>query len=128
MTATKITPKRSEVPVEMTWDLTHIYPTTEAWEAEFSALEAQIPAFAAFVGTLNNSKKLLECLTLRDETGAIIGKLGSWASLKNAEDTTNPQSQARNDRMSGLYSRRAAATSLDSARNPDDSRPTIWRA
>ena len=110
MTSTAITPKRSEVPVEMTWDLTHIYPTTEAWETEFSALEAQIPAFAAFVGTLNNSQKLLECLTLRDQTGAIIGKLGSWASLKNAEDTTNPQSQARNDRMSGLYSRRAAAT------------------
>ena len=112
MTATATTPKRSEVPVEMTWDLTHIYFSPDDWEAEFSALEAQIPAFTAFVGTLNNSKKLLECLTLRDQTGQIIGKLGSWASLKNAEDTTNPQSQARNDRMSGLYSRRAAATSF----------------
>ena len=94
----------------MTWNLTHIYPSPDEWEAEWSALEAQIPQFSAFVGTLDKPKTLLECLKLRDETGEIIGKLGSWASLKKSEDTANPQAQARDDRMKGLYSRRAAAT------------------
>ena len=112
MNATKITPKRSDVPVEMTWDLTHIYASPENWEAEFSALESQLPAFAAFQGTLDKPATLLECLTLRDETGKIIGKLGSWASLKRSEDTANPRSQARYDRLSGLGTRRAAATSF----------------
>ena len=112
MTATKTLPKRSEVPVEMTWDLTHIYPDADSWEAEFSALESQLPAFAAFVGTLDKPSTLLECLTLRDETGKIISKLYSWASLKKSEDNANAQAQGRHDRISGLYSRRAAATSF----------------
>ena len=112
MTATKTLPKRSQVPVEMTWDLTHIYPDANAWEAEFSALESQLPAFAAFQGTLDKPSTLLECLTLRDETGKIISKLYSWASLKKSEDNANAEAQARHDRISGLYSRRAAATSF----------------
>ena len=96
----------------MTWDLTHIYADPAAWETEFSALEAQLPAFAAFVGTLDKPQTLLECLTLRDETGQIISKLYSWASLKKSEDNADPDAQGRYDRISGLYSRRAAATSF----------------
>ena len=112
MTETKTLPKRDQIPTEMTWDLTHIYPDADAWEAEFKALETQLPAFAAFAGTLDKPATLLECLTLRDETGKIISKLYSWASLKKSEDNADPQAQARHDRISGLYARRAAATSF----------------
>ena len=111
MTATKTTLKRSQVPVEMTWDLTHIYDSPTDWETEFDALESQLLAFDAFKNTLNQAAKLLECLTLRDETGKIISKMYSWASLNKAQDNADAQSQARFERISGLYSRRAAATS-----------------
>ena len=111
MTETKTLPKRSQVPVEMTWDLTHIYASPDAWEAEFRNLESQLPAFEAFKGTLNQAARLLECLTMRDETGKIISKLYSWASLSKSGDNADPQAQARFERISGLYSRRAAATS-----------------
>ena len=110
--AAKTPLQRSQVPVEMTWDLTHIYASPDAWEAEFSALEAQLPAFAAFAGTLDKAATLLECLTLRDETGKIISKLYSWASLKKSENNADPQAQSRYDRIAGLYSRRAAATAF----------------
>ena len=112
MTETKTLPKRSDVPVEMTWDLTHIYDSPADWETEFNALENQLPDFDAFKGTLNQAKKLLECLTLRDETGKIISKLYSWASLSKSGDNADPDAQARFERISGLYSRRAAATSF----------------
>ncbi len=112
MTETQTLPKRSDVPVEMTWDLTHIYDSPAAWETEFNALESQLPAFDAFKGTLNQAATLLECLTLRDETGKIISKLYSWASLSKAGDNADPDAQARFERISGLYSRRAAATSF----------------
>ena len=111
MTATKALLKRSEVPVEMTWDLTHIYASAAEWETEFAQLESQLPAFDAFKDKLNTAATLLECLTLRDETGKIISKMYSWASLNKAQDNANAESQARFDRISGLYSRRAAATS-----------------
>ena len=109
---TKTTPKRHELPVEMTWDLTHIYASPEAWEADYSALETQLPAFQAFVGTLDKPATLLECLTLRDETGKTISKMYSWASLKKSEDNADPQAQGRYDRITGLYSRRSAATAF----------------
>ncbi len=112
MTETKTLPKRSEIPVEMTWDLTHIYPSPDEWETEFSALESQLPDFEAFKGTLNQAARLLECLTLRDETGKIISKMYSWASLSKSGDNANSEAQARFERISGLYSRRAAATSF----------------
>ena len=112
MTETKTLPKRSDVPVEMTWDLTHIYDSPESWETEFNALESELPAFDAFKGTLNQAARLLECLTLRDETGVIISKLYSWASLSKSQNNADPDAQARFERISGLYSRRAAATSF----------------
>ncbi len=108
----KTTPKRSEVPVEMTWDLTLIYPSVEEWEADFARLETGLPAFAAFSGHLDHATTLLQCLKMRDETGAQIGKLYSWASLSKSGDNADPEAQARHDRIVGLYSRRAAATSF----------------
>ncbi|BCM90460.1 oligoendopeptidase F, plasmid [Abditibacteriota bacterium] len=112
LSSAKNTPKRSEVPVEMTWDLTLVYPSVEEWETDFARLEAQLPAFAAFSGQLDHASTLLECLKMRDETGAQIGKLYSWASLSKAGDNADPEAQARYDRIVGLYSRRAAMTSF----------------
>ncbi len=109
---TQTTPKRSEVPVEMTWDLTLVYPNEEVWEADFERIEATLPDFAKFSGNLDNAQTLLECLKMRDESGAQIGKLGSYASLSKAGDNANSDAQARYDRINGLYSRRAAATSF----------------
>ena len=106
------TPKRSEVPVEMTWDLTLVYPDVQAWEADFERIEATLPNFARFSGKLDNARSLLECLQMRDESGAQIGKLGSYASLSKSGDNANPEAQSRYDRISGLYSRSAAATSF----------------
>ena len=35
-TETNKLPKRDEVPVEKTWDLTTIFPSDEAWEAAYN--------------------------------------------------------------------------------------------
>ena len=108
----KTTPKRSEVPAEMTWDLTLVYPSSDDWEADFARVEAGLSAFEAFSSQLANARTLLECLKLRDESGQQIGKLYSWASLKKSEDNALSDSLARYDRITGLYSRRAAATAF----------------
>lgn len=107
----QVTPKRSEVPLELTWDLSPVYTSAEEWEADYSKIESQIPAFAAFAGQLGKAGSLLECLSLRDDTGQILGKLYSWASLRKSEDNGNSESVARYDRVGGLYARWAAALS-----------------
>ena len=53
--STKAIPKRSEVPAEDTWDLSDIFPSEEAWQAEFEALKALPEKAAAFRGTLGKS-------------------------------------------------------------------------
>ncbi len=109
---TKTNPKRHEVPAEMTWDLTLVYASTEVWESDFAIIESQLSAFEAFKGNLDKPQSLLECLKFRDESGQFIGKLYSYASLKKSQDNGDADSQARHDRISGLYARRAAATSF----------------
>ena len=49
--STKAIPKRSEVPVEDTWDLSDIFATEEAWLAELEALKALPEKIAAIVLT-----------------------------------------------------------------------------
>ncbi len=81
--------KRSEVPVAMTWDLTTIFATEEAWEAAFKQVQDSLGKFAAFKGRLGRSGRiLLEALTLSDEVGAIMGRLYLYAHLSSDVDTT----------------------------------------
>ena len=42
--------KRNEIDAKYKWDLTHIYPTVEAWEEDFAALGGKIAEFAAYDG------------------------------------------------------------------------------
>ncbi len=46
---------RAEVPLEYRWDLEAIFPTAEAWEAAYAAVDARIPELAALKGTLGGS-------------------------------------------------------------------------
>jgi oligoendopeptidase F len=103
--------KRSEVPQELTWNLDPIYSSPEEWEADFTRLEGEIEAFAAWQNTLEEGpQRLFEVLSHRDATGITMGKLRSYASLRYSEDTGNSDSQSRDDRVENLATRRAAAT------------------
>ena len=41
---------RSEISPEFQWDFTHIYPSDEAWQAEYDAVLAEIPSLASLRG------------------------------------------------------------------------------
>ena len=103
-------PKRHELPVELTWDLTLIYPTQDDWEADFSRAEAQLAEFAQFNGKLGESaQSLLDALQLRDESGKLFSQLYSYASLRHSEDTADAARQTLADRVDMLGTRYAAA-------------------
>ena len=38
---------REEVPVEFTWNFADLYPSWEAWQADFDKVESMIPELAA---------------------------------------------------------------------------------
>ena len=47
-------PKREEVKVELTWDLTPIYESDEKWEAAFDEAQSSIKEAASKKGTLDD--------------------------------------------------------------------------
>ncbi|MFO7172110.1 MAG: oligoendopeptidase F [Bacillota bacterium] len=106
----KRVPKREEIPEQYRWDLERIFPSDEAWEQEYQAVEGLIPRLQEYQGTLAQSgARLLECLRLRDEIGQRVETLYAYASMRKDEDNTVARYQALHDRAVGLYSRATAA-------------------
>lgn len=49
---------RDEVPVELTWDLSTIFPSDEAWEEEFKQIEQLISEAEKYKGKATESAKV----------------------------------------------------------------------
>ena len=89
MTEQKI-PVRAEVPEENTWRLEDIFPTDEAWKAEYEALQKMPEQIAAYAGHLGESAEtLLAYYRLSDELTVRLSKLMGYASQKLDQDTAN---------------------------------------
>ena len=109
-TAAKL-PSRSELPAESKWNLSDIYPSDEAWEADFDRLKTLGVNIAAFQDKLDQSPQiLLECLKARDEIGIISGKLFAYARMHRDENTADSKYQAMTSRAETLLASVGAAT------------------
>ena len=106
-------PARADVPVDMTWDLSKIFATVEAWDTSYATTEALIAQLPAFKGKLKRSgKQLLAFFTLRDQVGESLDRLYVYASMKADEDTANTANQEREEKIRGLWTKFAAAVSF----------------
>jgi oligoendopeptidase F len=95
--------ERSEVGKQYLWATEAIYPTDEAWEADFKALEAEVPKLAAFKGKLGESPAtLLSFFKLRDDVSPRLEKNFVYASLRADEDTRVNKYQGFEIRLRGL--------------------------
>lgn len=96
-------PKREEVPEALTWDLTTIFPTDEAWETEYENLRKELPKIETFQNTLHESaERLLDLLQLQDQLSERLGKLYVYAHLRYDQDTTNSFYQGINQKAESL--------------------------
>jgi len=43
---------RQDAPVESTWDVESVFPSWDAWQAEFDSLKQELPGLSAFAGQL----------------------------------------------------------------------------
>ncbi len=95
--------KRSEVAKEYTWDLESIYPTDEAWDADFTAVEKEIGAISAYAGKLNDKASLRACLALSDDLDRRLSLLYAYAHMRKDQDTSDAKYNAMQDRIFSLY-------------------------
>ncbi len=81
-------PARCDIPQSLTWDLTHMFESDQAWLAEYEALQAFPQKLAALAGTLGQSpQNLLAFFRLEDEITLRLSPLMGYASCKSDEDT-----------------------------------------
>lgn len=104
--------KRSEVKEEYKWKLEDIYPSEELWEKDFKDLGGDIKKVGSFKGKLSVSRQLLACLTFFDSVEMKLSKLYSYAHMRRDENGAVDKYVAMCDRIDGMQTAYAAATSF----------------
>ncbi|MGM9652237.1 MAG: oligoendopeptidase F [Eubacteriales bacterium] len=95
---------RSEISPEFQWDFTHIYPSDEAWQAEYDAVLADIPSLAALRGTLGTSAQTLaDALAQIYEISRRAELVGSYAFLHVAADGGDTKNQEMSQKCNRIY-------------------------
>ncbi|MEA2076526.1 MAG: oligoendopeptidase F [Candidatus Marinimicrobia bacterium] len=96
-------PTRDEIEEQYRWNLADIYPTTDAWEKDFSYLEDNIDHLKKYKGKLGKSAKNLEkCLSESEKLERKLDMLYVSAHLLKDQDTKNSTSQALANRIASL--------------------------
>ena len=114
--STKELPKRSEIRIDDTWDLTTIFPSYEAWEEAFSYIEKNHPRALDYKGKLSSSADMLyEALKFEEGISELLGKVYVYMHLNFDTDTTNDTYQAMYAKTMSLYGQMSASFSYMSA-------------
>jgi len=109
----KTLPKRSEVPVELTWNLESIYATPEDWEQAFTWVNDELPKLGVYQGTLGrDAATLYAALQLDDRLSETLHKLYAYANMRSDEDTSNSANLARLNRVMALGAKAAAISAF----------------
>ncbi|NNJ09741.1 oligoendopeptidase F [Chloroflexales bacterium ZM16-3] len=107
---TQKVPTRAEAAPEHTWDLSLIFASAEAWDAELTAVDALAQQFLAMQGTLGQGAgQLLAALRLRDEVSQRLWSLYVYARQLKDSDGTSPAGQALSERAGSFAARTSAA-------------------
>ncbi|MER3437053.1 MAG: oligoendopeptidase F, partial [Chloroflexota bacterium] len=94
---------RQEIPVEETWDLSPIYPSDEAWEADLPRAREQIADMARHRGQLGASAAALrDALDAAMALSQLSERIVVYAMLRRDEDQTDPVATARYERAMAL--------------------------
>ncbi|OWT52382.1 oligoendopeptidase F [Bacillus sp. K2I17] len=104
---------RTEVPTELTWDLSDLYESDKEWETALRVLTNDIKKLDGFKGQLHTSPTtLLHCLLLEEDLLMELTKLYSYANLKESTDRTNPIIQANSSKIAALWTKVHTALSF----------------
>lgn len=104
---------RDEISENSQWDLSGLYSSNEEWDKDLKALEADLPRYASFQGTLVQSfSKLKECVEFDMNFSRRLEKLYTFAHLKNDEDKTNNFYQGNFEKAMRLLHEAGSASSF----------------
>jgi len=104
---------REEVPEQLTWDLTSIFESDEAWEAELKEVEQLSKQASDYKGKVADSaESLYNTLQFSDALYERLHKLYVYSHLKHDQDTTNSKYQDLDGRVRSVLTNVGAAWSF----------------
>lgn len=104
---------RDEVPEHLTWDLTSIFATDEAWEAELKEVEKLSEQAANYKGkVVESAESLYNTLQFGDQLMERMYKLYVYSHLKHDQDTTNSKYQDLDGRIRSAAAKMGATCSF----------------
>jgi len=104
-------PERSETPERYTWDLTDLFPSTDAWERARADLAARIPKLAAFEGHLGDSSgALVRALDAIMDVRRDLGRVYTYSYQLADQDARVSAHEAIRQKGRNLYVDLGAAT------------------
>ena len=110
--------KRSEVPVNLTWDLSLIYKTQEdAWKdiEELKSLADKVEK--EYKGKLKDADSIVACMHLCERMDEISYTTGSYFELAVETDFSNAENVATNNKVANIINECSTKTSfVNSAR------------
>ena len=97
--------QRNEIEEKYTWDLSTIFPTDEAFEAELAQVSEEVNKAAGLAGhLLDSADSLLTTTEIQLDLMRRIEKLYSYAHMKNDQDTRVAKYQEYQAKGMTLYS------------------------
>ncbi|TMC55265.1 MAG: oligoendopeptidase F [Chloroflexi bacterium] len=106
-------PARKDVPAEHTWDASSVFESDQDWEAEFRAIERQLPDLSEFKGRLaDGPATLADWFAASEKVLKAFGKVAVYTTLFASVDSGDQVAAARAERARGLGSRVDAAMSF----------------
>ena len=105
--------RRKDVPEELKWDLSLIYPTEAEMEADFAKAQKLADHLAAeYPGTLNDPARIVACLDEQEQMERILVLVGSYCGLAVEVDYYDTANQQRSDRVSTVEAQIASRLSF----------------
>ena len=105
--------RRKDVPEELKWDLSLVYPTEAEMEADFAKAQKIADHLAAeYPGTLNDPARIVACLDEQEQMERILVLVGSYCSLAVEVDYYDTANQQRSDRVSTIEAQIASRLSF----------------
>ena len=106
--------KRSEIPVEDTWNTADMFVSDEAWEQELATLAEDQKALVVYAGHLADSgESLCNFLATSERVNEKAHLLGNYCMRKSDEDTRNATYQAMVGKFMSIVVGLRAATSFE---------------
>ncbi|KAF0815783.1 Oligoendopeptidase F-like protein [Bacillus sp. ZZV12-4809] len=104
---------RHEVPKERKWSVEDLFALEEDWQQEIRSIEEDLAVFDQFKGKFHEGPQvLLACLSAQEKLSIRLVQAGTYASLRQSEDGTNPDNQANSSLMASLRAKAASALSF----------------